>query len=175
MMRRAMVWKVAAYASAALFALGPNPLPAGADRSGSPEAAEAIRELVDAYERDWNTHDPTAVAAYFTEDADLIMGNSARVSGRQEIRDWWRAYFDEIDPGRRGTFSVRSIRVLAPDVALLDVDSTTAGRDAAGGELPVRRARGTWVVVRREGDWRVAALRGLPALGDRRVAPGTDR
>jgi uncharacterized protein (TIGR02246 family) len=134
-----------------------------------------IRAWVQTYEKAWNTHDAAAVAAFFSEDADLIMGNAPRVVGRDAIRDGWARYFSRLDEARRGRLAIDSLRVVAPDVVLVNVDSTTSGHRANGEELPTRLARGTWLVARRDGRWQIEALRALPAVGEARLAPGTDR
>lgn len=127
------------------------------------------------YEQAWNSHNATSVCVFFTDDADMVMGNGPRIVGRDAIQDWWGAYFAKIATSRKGTFDIDSARIIAPDVALINVNSITSGHGPDGEELPTRLARGTWVLVRRSGEWWIAALRGLPAEGDVRVSPGTDR
>jgi len=129
---------------------------------------------VEEYERTWNSHEASAVAAFFAEDADMLFGNEPIRSGRDAIRDWWADYFDLIEAARGGTFAIESLRLITADVALLNVASTTAGRGVAGQGLSTRLARGTWVMVRRAGVWWIASLRGLPAEGDVRAGPGRD-
>jgi len=136
----------------------------------SPEA-----DLLEVYTSVWNTHDGAALGALFSADADLIMGNHPRVEGREAIGGWWQTYFSQVDAGRMGKFVVVSEREIAPGVRLLNVLSKTSGSDETGTELPTRLARGTWIVVERDGAWEIAAMRGLPAEGEQRVAPGTDR
>lgn len=138
-------------------------------------AVSELRARVTAYERAWNTHDPSAVAAYFTTDADMLVGNLPSVDGRGAIQDWWTGYFANISGERNGSFAISSMRLITSDVALVNVDSRTGGKDADGAELPTRLARGTWVMVHRDGEWLIAALRALPAQGDVRLGPGVDR
>lgn len=127
----------------------------------------ALRERVEAYRRAWNTHDPSAVAAFFTEDADFVMGNLPLRRGRQEIRDSWRDYFARQEPERGLTLVLNSIRFVAADVALINVATITGGRDRLGQELPARRFRGTWVLRRQGSSWLISAMRGLPTEEDR--------
>ena len=135
----------------------------------------AVRAQVEAYERAWNTHDATAVAAFYSQDADMVMGNGPRIIGRAAIQDWWDKYFRAIDDQRTGTFTIESLRVIAEGVALVNVNTRTGGREGEGDELPTRLARGTWIVVQRDGQWLISALRGFPAEGDVRLCPGADR
>lgn len=145
-------------------------------RAATSAELSALREFVRAYERVWNDHDGEALGAFFSEDADLVMGAGPRMQGQASIVDWWRGYFARLDPGRRGSFSIHSARLISAQVAVIDVDSTTSGRSVEDErELPTRRARGTWVVVAAAGGWVIAALRVLPAEGETRSAPGSDR
>jgi uncharacterized protein (TIGR02246 family) len=133
-----------------------------------------LQARVDAYQRAWNTHQASAVAAFFTQDADLILGNEPRIVGREAIQNWWEGYFEKVAATRRGAFAIETLQMLTSDVAILNINSTTSGHDSTGQELPTRLARGTWVMVRRFGDWWISALRGLPQQGDARVSPGKD-
>ncbi len=141
-------------------------LPAAAtDRSGTDPGA--LRDYVEAYQKVWNTRDAAAVAAFFAEDADVVMGNVPAVRGRAAIETWWRAYFERQEPERRGTFDVTAARLLTPDVGLVNIDSTTHGVSSGGDPLPVRRFRGTWLLRRDGTEWRIEAMRGQPTEEDR--------
>lgn len=144
-------------------------------RTASETSLTDVRARVHAYERAWNSHDASAVAGFYTQDADLVMGNGPRTEGRPAIAAWWARYFSAISDNREGTFQVESLRLLSPDVALANVNTLTAGASENGEELPARRARGTWILSAKDGEWLIAALRGLPAEGDVRVEPGTDQ
>jgi uncharacterized protein (TIGR02246 family) len=123
-------------------------------------------QRVAAYATAWNTHQAAAVAAFFADDADMIMGNSAVVSGRPAIEEWWGAYFVANPPPRPGQFSVTGFRPLAPGVAIIDVATLTGRPGSDDPAMIARRARGTWVMVDEDGEWKILLLRGLPAEGD---------
>ena len=55
------------------------------------EDSTAVRALVGAYRTTWNGHDPSELAAFFTEDADMIMGTDPIALGREAIKGWWQA------------------------------------------------------------------------------------
>jgi len=136
----------------------------------SVEAAKALkpglRAFVDAFEDAFNSHDAAALSAFFTDDADIIVRNSPLVFGRPAIDDQWRAYFSEPRP-YRAIMIVDEIRMIAPDVALINLTATGAVEDDIGTESPVRYTRAAWVVMRKAGEWRIAALRVLPSEDDR--------
>jgi len=127
-----------------------------------------------SYAATWNSHDADALAAVFTSDADLIMGSLPRIAGREAISEWWKTYFSRIDECRKGEFKLLSLVDVAPDVRIVNVRSKTFGMDGCGKKLETRLARGTWVVVKRDGVWLIAAMRGLPAEGEHRSRPGVD-
>ncbi len=134
------------------------------------EDSAAVRRQFEAYERTFNTHDPVALSKFFTEDADFVMGNLPEINGRQAIENWWRDYwrskFNKQEPARRGTFNLHSLRFLSADVALANIESTTGGRDSLGAELQTRKARGTWLLHRQNGNWLISAIRGMPTEKD---------
>lgn len=139
------------------------------------DVAAGVRAWVDAYEETWNTHEASAVAGFFSEDADFIVGNGPRIVGRDAIEGWWRSYFSGIDDARKGTFAVASLRAITPEVVVVNISSTTAGQSPSGEALPTRLARGTWIVAQHSGKWQILAFRALPAEGDVRSGPGRDR
>lgn len=137
--------------------------------------AAQLEEFVSRYEETWQSHSAERLADYYADDADMIVGIQARIVGRQAIERWWSQYFSRIDIGRLLTISIQSIRILRPDIALLNVDTTTGGTHSETGEvLESRKARGTWVVSRSNDGWRISALRAHSPIGVIREAPGTD-
>jgi uncharacterized protein (TIGR02246 family) len=134
-----------------------------------------LQRFVDAYTETWNAHDPQELAVFFTEDADMIFGIEPRISGRAEIEQWWSSYFSGIDRRRFLSISIEVTRVLAPNIALLNVSTLTGGiRSESGEALEPRKARGTWVVIRSDYDWKIAALRAHSPVGEARERPGRD-
>jgi uncharacterized protein (TIGR02246 family) len=134
------------------------------------EDSASVYEFIEAYQHTINTHDAAALGAFFTEDADLVMYNLPEIQGRQAIENWWqdfwRSKFNKQEPGRSGTFSLNSVRFLATDVALANIESTTGGRDSSGVELDIRKARGTWLLHRQNGNWLISAMHGMPTEKD---------
>ena len=155
---------MAVLAASAVAALAP-----GVIGAQTKEDSLAVGARIDAYRAAWNTHDASAVAAFFTEDADFVMGNQPAAVGRRAIRDWWSDYFSVQEPERHLTLEVNSARFVAADVAVVNVTTTTGGRDRQGRDLLDRRFRGAWVVQRQSGEWMISAMRGVPTEQDRVV------
>jgi uncharacterized protein (TIGR02246 family) len=126
-----------------------------------------VSGYVGAYQAVFDTRDPVAVAAFFSEDADLVPGNLPALHGRGAIEAWWRTYFERQEPERRGRFDVTSARLLTPDVALVNLATSTGGRGLGGEALPVRKARATWLLRRHGSRWLIEAARAMPTEKDR--------
>ena len=134
------------------------------------EDSVSVYEFVEAYQNTINNRDPEALAAFFAGDADLIMFNLPGVYGRQAIENWWQdvwqSKFNRQEPGRKGTITLNSVSFIADDVALANVETKTGGLDSLGIELPTRKARGTWLLHRQNGNWLISAIRGMPTERD---------
>lgn len=163
-LRNAVRTSLATFAASAFLALAPRVVNAQAV-----EDSVAVRSQIDAYRTVWDTHDPSALAAFFTDDAYFVMGNLPAVKGRQAIADRWQNYFANQESERHLTLDVHSLRLVAADVAVVNVATTTGGRDREGQELHARRFRGTWVMHGRSGKWLISAMLGLPIEEDRVV------
>ena len=129
--------------------------------------SEELNARIKQYIDTWNSHDAADLAEYFTADADMIMGNGPLLDGRKAIQSWWRDYFAVPEPERRLAIEIKAIRPLTVEVVLVNEQTTTGGRTARVPELPARKARGTWVLLRQDGDWLITALRGMPMPQDR--------
>jgi uncharacterized protein (TIGR02246 family) len=129
-----------------------------------------IRNFVNMYQQTINIKNPVALAKFFTEDADFVMFNLPKISGRQAIENWWRRFwqsdFNKQEPERKGTFILNSFRFIAEDVVIANIETTTGGRDTLGVELQTRKARGTWLLQRQNGNWLISAIRGMPTERD---------
>jgi len=145
---------------------------AGMARAQPDGFSQELGAIVNEYIVSWNTHDPLVLAEHFTADADMIMGNGPVLGGRTAVLGWWRDYFAVQEPERTLTIEVQSTRAIATDVVLVNVRTTTHGRTAEGVELPSRKARGTWVLVRQDGRWLISAMRGMPTEQDRIIRSG---
>lgn len=138
--------------------------------------ADELQEFIKRYEESWQSHDGDVLGRFFDRDSDMIIGIQPRIVGREAIAASWNQYFLSIDSGRQLTVSIESMRFLSPDIALINVATTTGGTHSETKEiLESRKARGTWVVVRANGEWRISALRAHSPVGQLRQAPGTDK
>jgi uncharacterized protein (TIGR02246 family) len=136
-------------------------------RAQSGGLSQELSATVSQYIAAWNTHDSSALVEFFTADADFIMGTGPILHGHAPIQRWWGDYFAVQELSRTLTIEILTIRAIATDVALVNVRTTTGGRTTQGLELPARKARGTWVLVRQDSRWVISAMRGMPTEQDR--------
>src|SRR5438094_8228500 len=87
----------------------------------TPDLSQALKERVSAFQTAWNAHDAVAVSALFTADADQLMGDGPVTQGTNALQQWWRDRFAAMPKGTSIVFTVRSVRVITPDVAPLNV------------------------------------------------------
>src|SRR5436305_561058 len=84
--------------------------------------------LDSAFQTAWNAHDAVAVSALFTPDADQLMGDGPVTQGKNAVQQWWRDRFAAMPKGTSIVLTVRSVRVITPDVALLNVLAKVTGQ-----------------------------------------------
>ena len=127
--------------------------------AGLPRADEgdeaAIRALVARYVEAREARDRAVLEALFTDDADQLVSTGEWRRGRAALVPGALASSERTAGVRR--IEVDTVRVIAPGVAIADGVYTIAG----SGRPPMRA---TIVAVRRDGEWRITAIRNmLPA------------
>ncbi len=100
-----------------------------------PEDDKAIRQVVDAFVKDYNNHDAPAIAALFASDGMAAdeEGNVAR--GREAIEQVFAAIFKE-HPQTRIENAIESIRMVGPAEAV-ETGTATIRHD---GKRPPKKA-----------------------------------
>lgn len=125
-----------------------------ADRAA---VAGVPQRIVDA----WAKHDADAFAAVFTEDATMILPG-VLCQGQDEIRTFMAAAFSGPYRGTRVTGTPVNLRAIDDETAVIVTQGGVTDADAT--EVPADRAvRATWVVVKRQGTWQLAAYQNTPA------------
>ena len=131
----------------------------------SPGERTDLERIVGQLEAAWNAMDGTAFAAPFAVDADFVNIRGEHFRGRAAIGAGHDAIFRTIYAGSSNRYTVESVRLLRPDVALLHVHALL---DAPRGPLAGRHAaRFSLVLTREAGEWEVASFHNTLA-----AAPG---
>jgi uncharacterized protein (TIGR02246 family) len=123
----------------------------------------AIASLTQRVIAAWAYHDADSFADVFTEDGTMILAGVYK-KGRAEIRDYMAAAFEGRYKGTQVTGKPIDMRPLGADAAIL----LSQGGVLEPGESEVSETaaiRAAWVVVRQEGQWRLAAYQNTPRNG----------
>ncbi|HYN93382.1 MAG TPA: SgcJ/EcaC family oxidoreductase [Pilimelia sp.] len=125
--------------------------------SGDQAAVAALPQRVVAA---WAEHDAEAFASVFTEDGTLILPG-LYLKGRDAIRDHMAAAFAGPYRGTRVTGQPIDIRFFGRDTGML---ITLGGVLAAGATevAPAQAIRASWLAVRQDGRWQLAAYQNSP-------------
>jgi uncharacterized protein (TIGR02246 family) len=131
----------------------PKPDVAAPSRPVGSEDERAVRAADEAFVAGYNKGDSKALAALFTEDAEVEEAEGDRYQGRDLIERRLAETF-AASPGVRITIEADAIRFLSPEVVKEDgrsVVTPTAG-------APLAR-RFTAIFVRRDGRWLISSVR----------------
>jgi uncharacterized protein (TIGR02246 family) len=119
-----------------------------------------IRAAVVAFQEAWNHHDMKAMANVFTEDADLINVVGTRWQGRADIVKALGVFHREMFKNEQIHLGQITIRSVAPNVAVAVAVQTGSGEmvlpDGLGPRKPLGEQLDTFVLVNRDGTWKVA-------------------
>jgi uncharacterized protein (TIGR02246 family) len=114
----------------------------------------AIRKNVQQLEDGWNTKSGALFAKPFAEDADYVVINGRHLKGHSLIQAGHQQIFDTIYKDTTLKLTIKSIRYLRPDVAVIHVD---AYKDGPTPELK-SQALLTMVMTRENNGWSIAAF-----------------
>lgn len=125
----------------------------------------AIKQLVQQVQDAWNAHDGAAFAAPFAADADYVVINGMKIKGRDEIEKGHTAIFTTTYKDSRNIATVKGIRLLRADVAIVHIEWSL--EYSSGAEKKRSRAMNSWVVTKDEGKWSIASFQITPIQGER--------
>ena len=118
---------------------------------------DGLKASAAAFEKAFNAGNAKAIAAQFTEKAEVVSQDGNVIEGRVNIEARFAELFKE-HPQARITVELTSLRQLGPDVAVEDgLSTTTLAPDQPGSRSPY-----TLVHVKRDGRWLVASVRDFP-------------
>ncbi len=121
---------------------------------------EEVRALVRHLEDTWNRNDGLSYAALFTGDCDYIAFDGTYLKGREANAEHHQRLFDSVLRGSRLKFTRVAVRFLSPDVALMHGDGSVM-MPWQSTVVPARRSLQTYVVVKEEDGWRIAAFQNV--------------
>lgn len=137
---------------AALFVI------AGATGARAEDDSDEIRALVGRYASARESRDPQAIRKLFTADADQLVSSGVWRRGSEALVEGMLSS-SRRNPGTR-TLTVETVRFPTPGVAVADARYVIAGSSGAAD----RKMWSTFVCLRTDDGWRIAAIRNmLPA------------
>ena len=129
--------------------------------AGSDTDRQAVLAVLARLYKAWEANDAEAFVADYTDDASVIQPGVYK-KDREEIRTTMAAAFAGPLSGSRVAAHPVDVRFLTDDTAIVVSEDGIIfpGQDAvARGGL----VRATWVLVRRDGGWRIASYHNSPA------------
>lgn len=120
------------------------------------EVEQAIRTFEEGFVRDYNKGDSKAIAAHFTEDAEVVDIDGHHFQGRDVIEQGFAQLFAS-DKDAKISLEIFAIRSISPDVAQEEGRSVVTPAEGA----PHSRLY-TVVYVKRDGRWLVSSVQDNP-------------
>jgi uncharacterized protein (TIGR02246 family) len=116
----------------------------------------AIQDIVKQIEIAWNNYDSVSIAALFVEDANFIQIFGGQLDGRTAIEAAHRVIFDTIYKGSHARFTLRSVRFVRPEVAIVFARAHVKFKE--GNEMREIETRPTLIVVKEQEEWQIVAF-----------------
>jgi uncharacterized protein (TIGR02246 family) len=129
-------------------------------QNGATADEAALRENVKYLETGWNTKSGAVFAKPFAEDADYVVINGMYFKGRAAIEAAHQRIFDTIFKDTTISLTVKQVRFLRPDVAVVHVNGR---RDGPTKELK-QDAILTVVMTKEKQGWTIAAFQNTAIL-----------
>ena len=125
----------------------------GDDRS---KDEAAIRAIIASLNDAWTKGDAKLWGEQFAEDADFTVWTGTYVKGREAITRGHEEIFGTIYKGTKLRLSVRSIRFLRDDVAVVHTDGSVVKQEEEFPSAP--QVVPTFVFTKEKGQWRIAVF-----------------
>lgn len=145
---RRFTFALAALVACALYAAAP----AAADNADEASIRENVRQL----EAGWNAKSGAQFAKPFAADADYVVINGSYIKGREAIAEGHQRIFDTFYKESTLSLSVKQVRMLRPDVAVVHVTGTN--KVPRGAETHATEAIITLLMTKESGVWKIAAF-----------------
>lgn len=121
----------------------------------------ALRENVRQLEAGWNAKSGAAFAKPFADDADYVIINGMQIKGREAITEGHQRIFDTIYKDSTLSLSVKQVRMLRADVAVVHVSANLKSTQGAGDAVI------TLVMTKENGAWKIDAFQNTPVTAGR--------
>jgi len=128
------------------------------DREGNDE--KALNDLTTRIDAAWNNRDPKAFSDLFEEAGDLIFHDGLILRGRAAIEKYYQEKFPLIREGERHATGGAHVRLVRPDIAILDFEVALFSYVGDSREKDTRlKLLCTVVAIKKSGQWSISAIR----------------
>ncbi|MGD8895391.1 MAG: SgcJ/EcaC family oxidoreductase [Acidobacteriota bacterium] len=107
----------------------------------------------------WNAGDMTAVGALYAEDADYVNFFGQSFKGREQIEASFAEVHEGVYKGSKISIETTAVRLVKPDVAISDSAWEMTGLPEVEGPAMPSKGLSTAVMVKQDGEWKIAAHR----------------
>ncbi|WP_304454020.1 SgcJ/EcaC family oxidoreductase [Nocardiopsis sp. YSL2] len=111
----------------------------------------------------WEANDADALAELFADNGSELIGDT-QLKGREEIRSYMAEGFAGPYRGMRAQGEPLKVELLTDDVALAVTEGGYV-REGQSSVAPQDELRALWVMVRRDGDWKLLVHQTSPLKG----------
>lgn len=140
-------------------------LPLRAEQAARGAEEAVIRDLYARYDAAWNKGDVKALVAAWADDADHVEPDGRVISGRAALEKDLATRFASDLRGTRSVQTVEAVRLIKPDVAVVDAAyEVTGAQDAEGKPLPPLKGRYLDLWMKRGNTWQIIIDRPVAAL-----------
>ena len=167
---RSATWRVASFAEVSfslMLFLNTNAVAQTVPRDAPMADRAAIGQTATAFVDAWNAHNAHAFALTFVPDGDFTNVLGVHVQGRPGIETLHAQVFAKIFKASHQTLQIRSVRLLAPAIAAVDIDWRMTGAvNPDGSARPELRGLLNWVMQRQsDGTWLIVIMHNTPLGG----------
>ncbi|KZB87437.1 SgcJ/EcaC family oxidoreductase [Amycolatopsis regifaucium] len=128
--------------------------------TATPADQAAVAALPQRIVAAWGAHDADAFASVFTDDATMII-TGVHVKGKKQIRDFMAGAFAGPYQGTQVVGTPFELRQVGPDTILLLTEGGVRSKTETEVK-PENVIRASWLAVREDGEWRLAAYQNTP-------------
>ena len=127
---------------------------ATADDSANGADDASLKEVVAGFSNGWNTHDAHVMCASLADDIEWVNWRGEPLGTRQAVEDEHARLFADLYKNTHRTDTVKSIRYISPELAVVDDYWTMTGaRKRDGSEWPYRAGYSNFLMAKRNGRW----------------------
>ncbi len=142
-------------------ALGLGLLPWAGVAAAPADPAAAVRAAFMRYDHGWRTFDPAEIVSVVAQDVEWTNSVGLRISGKAKLGAFLVNLFKQASfrAGTAGPLVIHSIRMLGPDVAVVDSSEETYGQKVWDTlkTVPVQRTNELSVMQLQGGKWLIVS------------------